>query len=57
MEETIWTRDSTIIKSAAKIFIDNGPPITIKTSQLSNPFSNLLKEEHKYLPYRNEPRE
>lgn len=54
IEEILWTRDSTIVKSRATVFPDSGSPLIIKSYEASNPFSSLLKEEHKYLPYGNE---
>lgn len=52
-EEDIWIRDSKIVKSVGRIFIDAGRPITITNSYfLTNPFVSLEKEVCMYLPYR-----
>lgn len=50
-EEDIWMKGSKIVRSSAKIFLDNALPITIKNSSLINLFSTLEKREYKYLPY------
>lgn len=51
LQETIWTRNGEILKSTGVIFIDSERPITIKSSNLFNPFLSLNKQEYKYLRY------
>lgn len=50
--ETIWTRGTKTVKSIGKLFIDNGPPLTLKSSTLTNPFVSLRKKEYEYLSYK-----
>ncbi len=50
-EETLWLKDSEIVKSVGTIFIGEGKRIEIRTSRLRNPFVRLSEKVVKYSPY------
>lgn len=50
-EETLWLKDSEIVRSTGRIIIQDGSVIKIKASRLSNPFVSLEKRVCRYLPY------